>query len=442
MSTSVSVSWSGVSGAESYAVEVSSTGSFGTATNVFDAFALPSTTTLEPISNLGNAITYYWRVGAKDAEGHESGWAGAWSFTIPAAPGAVMLLMPGDGKQDVSLNPTLSWSAAAGPLSGYEVRVSTDLAFGSTIIDETQGSGTDVVWSDITTWYLLLESSGYKRRRHDVERNRSFSIPYPPGETDISSPSNDAINQPINLMLQWNYVDGAESYAVEVSTVPGFTTTLYSDTTADTLQVMSGIFANFTTYYWRVNTLGAGGASGWTSTWSFTTIIGAPAPALPSNNAVGQATTLNLTWNSLAGVTSYGVQVSGATDFGSTIYNNNISGTSATISGLANDAVYYWRVNATASGATGAWSNVNSFTTIVGVPTLVLPSNGAVGRTFPLAMSWGTVAGATSYDLQVSTDVALGVRLRTRARLPPHGFGKRSCQQYGLLLAGRRHEER
>ena len=230
------------------------------------------------------------------------------------------------------------------------------------------------------------------------------------GVPALALPGNGAVGQALSLTMSWGTVAGATSYDLQVSADAGFGSTVSDQNVLTAASGAIGGLGNNTVYYWRVDATKSGeGTGAWSSVNSFTTIIGAPTLASPSNNAAGQATTLNLTWNSLAGATSYGVQVSAATDFSSTIfYGNNISGTSATIAGLANNGVYYWRVNATESGATGAWSTAYSFTTIVGVPALALPGNGAVGQATTLTMSWGTVSGATSYDLQVSADAGFG----------------------------------
>ncbi len=358
--------------------------------------------------NLANNTVYYWRVDATKSGEGTGAWSSVNSFTTIA--GVPALTLPGNGAVGQALSLTMSWGTVAGATS-YDLQVSTDVSFGSTVTDQSAlaaASGAVSGLGNNTVYYWRVDATKSGEGTGAWSSINSFTtivgVPTP------ALPGNGAVGQALSLTMSWGTVAGATSYDLQVSTDAGFGSTV-SDQNA--LAAASGAVSglgNNTVYYWRVDATKSGeGTGAWSSINSFTTIIGAPAPASPSNDAVGQATTLNLTWNSLAGAASYGVQVSAAMDFSSTIfYGSNISGTSAMIAGLANNDVYYWRVNATESGATGAWSTVYSFTTIVGVPTPALPVSGAVGQATTLTMSWGTVAGATSYDLQVSTDAGFG----------------------------------
>ncbi len=119
---------------------------------------------------------------------------------------------------------------------------------------------------------------------------------------------------------------------------------------------ISGL-ANSTMYYWRANATTASGTSPWSGVWNFTTIIAAPALASPTNNAAGQATTLNLSWSTVANALSYGLQVAAVSDFSTTAYSSfGITAANQTISGLQTLSTYYWRVNAAGITASSAWS--------------------------------------------------------------------------------------
>lgn len=85
----------------------------------------------------------------------------------------------------------------------------------------------------------------------------------------------------------------------------------------------------------------------------------------PANNAHQMPVQLTLSWSSAPGATSYGVQVSEATNFSSTVSSQSgLTATSATVSGLADNETYYWRVNVTDSTSTNAWSTAWEFSTV------------------------------------------------------------------------------
>ena len=125
---------------------------------------------------------------------------------------------------------------------------------------------------------------------------------------------------------------------------------------------------NGTTYYWRVKGKNSYGSSGWSTVWSFTTIGAAPqAPTLstPANLATDQSVSPTLSWNVSSGATSYTLQVSTSSSFGSFAYNDSgMTGTSQQVTGLNYSTKYYWRVQANNSIASSLWSTVWSFVTL------------------------------------------------------------------------------
>ena len=132
---------------------------------------------------------------------------------------------------------------------------------------------------------------------------------------------------------------------------------------------MSGL-VNATVYYWHVGAKNAGGVSGWSSTWSFTTVVaapGIPGLAAPANDSMNAPTSLTLSWNTAPGAVSYAVQVSTDAAFGTTVFGQGgITGgvTAEAVSGLANATVYYWHVGAKDAGGVSGWSATWSFTTV------------------------------------------------------------------------------
>ena len=133
----------------------------------------------------------------------------------------------------------------------------------------------------------------------------------------------------------------------------------------------------------------------------------APVLSSPANGATNVSTAPTLSWTASTGAASYGVQVSTAADFSTTVTNTSVTGTSITLSGLANGTTYYWRINATNSEGSSAWSTPRSFTTAplasLLAPVLSSPAAGATNVAVNPTLQWNAANGATSYDVQVST---------------------------------------
>jgi subtilisin-like proprotein convertase family protein len=121
-------------------------------------------------------------------------------------------------------------------------------------------------------------------------------------------------------------------------------------------------------------------------------VSGAPAaPTLvsPSNGASGVSTSPTLTWNAVAGATSYLVQVDDNADFSSPEFSATVAVTSAAATGLATDTLYHWRVTAN-NTCGGTASTVFTFSTGIlycSSPNLAIPDNNPTGVSNVLAVA-------------------------------------------------------
>jgi len=410
--TNPTLSWNASTGATSYQLQVSTSSSF--TTTVVNQSGI--TATSYAVSGLTNSTVYYWRVNATNASG-TSAYSSIWSFTTSSGGSlpAPTLLSPSNSATGVSITPTLSWNASTGATS-YQLQVSTSSSFTTTVVNQSGITATSYAVSGLTnnTVYYWRVNATNAGGTSAYSTARSFTtIVAAPSAPTLSSPSNGATGVSTSPTVSWNASTGATSYQLQVSTSSSFTTTVVNQSgIATTSYAVSGL-ANNTIYYWRVNATNAGGTSAYSTAWSFTTIVAAPsAPTLssPSNSATGVATNPTLSWNASTGATSYQLQVSTSSSFTTTVVNQSgITTTSYAASSLANNTIYYWRVNATNAGGTSAYSATWNFTTAAAVsppaaPTLVSPTNGATGIFTSPTMSWNASSGATSYQLQVSSN--------------------------------------
>jgi hypothetical protein len=230
----------------------------------------------------------------------------------------------------------------------------------------------------------------------------------------LALPTNGAMNLPISLTMDWGSVPGAASYNVRVSTSSSFTSTVSNQTGLTMLSATVSGLANSTPYYWEVNATNGTVTGAWSSVWSFTTLGISAAPSLvsPTNGTTNQAISSTLSWSTVTAGASYNVQVSTSSGFTTTVLSQTgLTTLSATVSGLANAALYYWEVSATNASGTGSWSSVWSFTTVVSAPaapTLSSPTSGPQPIS-GLTLSWASNSAGgpvTSYQLQVTTDAS------------------------------------
>jgi subtilisin family serine protease len=192
--------------------------------------------------------------------------------------------------------------------------------------------------------------------------------PTAPATPTLTSPVNGATQQALTTTLAWSSVTGAANYRVQWSLNSDFSTLLGEQTVTGTSATVSGLL-NGTTYYWRVNASNSIGSSSWSAVWSFTTVsavtLTAPVLVSPSDGATGISTNAKLIWNTVAGASTYQLQMSLVADFSTlAVSRTNLTGTTITITKLRAKTRYYWRMRAVnANGTvTSGWS-IRSFTT-------------------------------------------------------------------------------
>jgi len=161
-----------------------------------------------------------------------------------------------------------------------------------------------------------------------------------------------------------------------------------------------------------------------------------PTLVSPLNSATGVSLTPLIDWSDVAGVT-YNLQVSANSGFATTVVNlSSLTSSQYQIpSGLFQmSTTYYWRVSSTNSNGTGNWSSPWSFTTLGAppAPTLITPTNGSSILTLTPTLDWGDVAGATTYNLQVSTNSGFTTTVVNLSSLAVSQFQIPS----GILLPG------
>ena len=198
----------------------------------------------------------------------------------------------------------------------------------------------------------------------------SSTLPAP----QLLAPVNGASDQPTRLTLVWRSAPNAQYYKLQVSTWDStFSSSFINDSSlTDTMRTVDGLPGYFT-LFWRVKARNSGGISPYSPVWNFRT--GAPSDpgevflSSPANNAGDIFLPVSFSWNATPGAISYTIQVSTDSLFTITTYDqSDITSTSTSISSLANNTLYYWRMRATATGGTGIWSRTWNFTTVSSSP--------------------------------------------------------------------------
>jgi len=137
----------------------------------------------------------------------------------------------------------------------------------------------------------------------------------------------------------------------------------------------------------------------------------------PTNQAQGVGFIVNdaiknveLDWTTLSGATEYEWQLDDDTDFSTVLLESENKASSEQLPDLEPATTYYWRVRAS-EPVLSPWSEKWSFTTAMGSeatgPELINPEAGATGIPVKPLFQWSALAGATGYELIVSSRASL-----------------------------------
>ena len=94
--------------------------------------------------------------------------------------------------------------------------------------------------------------------------NASYAVLTTPTQL---TPTNGAINQDVNALLDWSAITGSTGYNYQYDTSPAFNSPNFFNGT------LGATLIDNTTYYWHVRSVDADTVSAWSSTFTFTTDV-------------------------------------------------------------------------------------------------------------------------------------------------------------------------
>jgi fibronectin type 3 domain-containing protein len=220
---------------------------------------------------------------------------------------------------------SLSWTAATGSPSGYNIKRSTVSGGSYTNIGSTTApivNYNDSVLGGQTFYYLVSAVNGAGESTNSLPVSATPTLGAPAVPTGLAPTAGNA-----QVALSWTATSFATSYTVKRATVSGGPYSLVGTTTAPTVTYTdSNGLNNGTTYYYVVSATGAGGTSSDSSP-----MIAIPVGPMPFLISITPG--VGITWFASNSVT-YQVQWSSAQLGTNTVWNN--LGSSITGSGATN----------------------------------------------------------------------------------------------------------
>jgi hypothetical protein len=358
-SMTITLNWNAVTGASSYELELDGQ----TITNLKD-------TTFKQNDLIPGSVHTY-RVRAVNASG-----SSPWS-----AEGTIMTVILSEALLDVPQNIsalatndsiTVSWSPVL-EATAYQLEVDSNTV---PIDNETQLSYVHTNLSSITTHTYRVRTI-----KDDFVGEWSDLLTVQTRMTPPSKPGDlTAVPTSTTLILNWNAVNGASSYELELD---GRTITNLKDTTFKQNDLLPGSLHTY-----RVRAFNVGGSSPWSARSTIMTLT--VPPGVPTVTEVTYTnTTATLRWSQVDDATQYEVEADGM------VFNNGYAHYTE-MSGLDPMTTHQYRIRAINAIGESAWSSPIDLTThMLSTPASIQE----VLEDTSITVNWNNIEGATSYEV-------------------------------------------
>jgi hypothetical protein len=421
MQQNFTVQWQPVQGASNYEIQYSTDMNF--ADNLLTILTsnpsvLASATPQWSIS-AKPGITYFVRMRSVGVNNLRSAFS---NVDTASTPPNVPLLQPANPITQVSFR--VNWVLAEGAAS-YNIQVSTNATFTANGIIRTF---TNIAQNNYMVTNQLLgidlkPGAVYYFRVQSVSSagvqsafvSGTVQIP----SSQLASPLDLVVSNPTKtgFMVNWKAVTGASAYEVQVSSNMNFAvgnqSFIVQGGSTTSLQVNNLVAGS--TRFVRVRTLdAANGGSAYSNGTAGTTLPPAPAVPLAATNIGTNSFTANWQNSPDGGTTTLEII------FDSGVRNQyQPSGTSFTVTNLQAGSVVFYRVRANGGGAmTNQFSTqqirveLQSNQAGLATPTLYIPTNVGMDNAI---VRWQLISSATSYELQVASDVQFATILKNQS---------------------------
>jgi len=182
----------------------------------------------------------------------------------------------------------------------------------------------------------------------------------------LNAPKNESENITTNPILNWQNIEKATSYNLQISTTENFSSTIVDSSNIPTNIFSVNSLLSNTTYFWRVNYTDSLGVSEWSDIWNFKTSLLLPESVTliyPQKNQYVLTDSIKFIWRkSQPDATEYLFSLS----IDSTMSNpvdSTISDTTLVLINLASNTEYWWQVKAKNPTGWGPLSEKRKFTT-------------------------------------------------------------------------------
>ena len=245
--------------------------------------------------------------------------------------------------------------------------------------------------------YYRLTSTGSSNLESGFS-NEIRTIAFTP--PTLNFPTDKLVKSDTAINFQWEKIDNATNYKIQVSTDSNFVNGVIELSRTDTSFLRNNLVDN-TTYFWRVQTNDSVHFSKWSNPYRFQTFIRRPilSKIVTSNNRAELTWTVNNSRNLKA------FKIYRATSTNPTAKIDSISANSLTYTdSVVNGIKYFYRITAINTENIESDFSNELFANSFDITVLDSPLNKTIKEKLKPTFKWRGVDVATTYNIQISTD--------------------------------------
>lgn len=349
---SVTVSWDAVPGATGYNLKFNGT--------VYD---VPGTS--KTITGLNPNTNYQYEVSAKNESGSGS-YTPSDIIRTPVKPPITPMNISAAVTAESA---TITWNRVVDATS-------YDVLFNGTVYSMTNTSAMFTGLTANSRYSFAVRAKNEGGMSSYSTTQTLLTLPNPPASVNATAAKN-------SITVSWSAVSGVTGYDVSLGGK------IYSVTS--TSYTITGLIAGIS-YSYAVRAKNASGPGAYSASKVIQTLP--ELPVVPSAiSATVTADSATISWNHVVGAASYDVLFNGTT--------YNVTDPFRTFTGLASNTNYTYAVRARNVSGTSAYSSTQTLRTLLKPPSNV----NATATKNTVTVSWGAVAGATSYDVLFAGNV-------------------------------------
>jgi len=331
---------------------------------------------------------------------------GGASFQFPE------LIFPNDGEENIQSSVTLRWRSID-EADNYHLQLSNDETFANLIYDNSELTDTSRTFTlENSTQYFWRVSYSNNLGTSLFSSKYSFTtIVEDTPQVILSSPTNDSTITGTTVMLKWQSVSDRDFYQLQVANDTSFNEIAKFIDTLHINEIEITDLEKGEDYYWRVRASIENIFGQYSNTFRFSTTIGdttKPILLAPLDNEEALNTTITFNWESIDTSDYYQLEIAEDQNFAEIFYiNENVVSNEQTVYNFEKGRQYYWRVRFSNSSGNSMYSNVFTFETLVGnptIPTLLAPLNNSVDLSSNLTFNWENEGVSEHYKIEIYTD--------------------------------------